>query len=719
MRGIYHTRIFAIPLYPLRLNISKHNRWSIYWKEMKQHFHILMFLLNAIFFLFLTDSSSAQTTEQLMQQAVSQYKSGQLDKAISSLHQAIKLDSSSADPYVLLGQIHLEKKRTKDAESILLRAARLKLNDARIYFLLGASQFEQAKYSDAIINLKRAVELNPNSPAANKKTKEVLSFAYLNLGAKEYQSGRKTQARQYIESAVKTDPSNVKAYRNLAIVYYESGKKSEATDALQKGLKIDPRDEAMLKMLVQIHSQQKDFKSAQNVCEKIHSYYPKDLDVALQLAYLYRFNNEVDKAIKIYQKFIQLNPTEKKVYDEYADLFFSLGQPDSAISVYQNLLKQTPDNKSIYNDIAQIYAEQKRWDEARFAYRMTMQGQNTHPQLYQRIAETYLSESRNDEAVTILQEALSHFPNNEDFLRTLGMIYEKTQPLLAITTYNLIMKGDSLNPYPYVRLGIVFEKLDSLDEAMNHFRKAIDLRSTHPTSYHFLAIYSMKKNDTSQALSYEYEAVSYSYDQIRNLKNKLFSALGSANRNQKALFSDSTKQQSDELKTTQEQLHQALANLLLWEKADALEHYFQDRLEKHPDESEIIESLAHLYENNDAHEKALKTYQRLIQSDIKNKSGHLGLARLFEKSGKESDAIQSYKRALTIDTKDSTIYQSLIALYERQGNLSEMVDDWMVRSKTESSNVVLLKNLLFILQKQKMEREAASIKALIDKIQSD
>jgi Flp pilus assembly protein TadD len=652
---------------------------------------------------------SPSVARQLSSDAIALYKKGKVEEAIVSLQKAIVMDSTFVDAYLALGQMYVETGRLKQAQTVLQQAARFTKKDPRIHLALGVAHFEQAHFQDALKQFNRVLELDPD----NSRAKQLLSLSRLNLGVEEYQNGRKTQALEHFESAVKVDPRNANAYRNLAVVLYETDQFVKAKEALLKGLKSEPGDKKMLQMLLQLCEHEKDFKGAQDAAENLHKYNPKDIDIALHLAYLYRFNNEADRAFGLYQSLLKQHPKEKRIYDEYSDLYVALSQYDSALAVYAGLLTRTPGEKKIYEDVARIYTEAKRYDSARTAYRKVLCGNEDDKRIYQKVAETYITEGHQEMAVSVYREALTQFTDDWELNSALGLLCEKVDSADAITTYRRMIGIQASNPYPYVRLGIVYSKLDSAGAAAENFRKAVELNSQDPLPYHKLSEWAVAKGDTDNVRAYEHQAVTHAVQTISKEQSLLLAELGKSKGSLDLTRMESMNRSAEEITTAQKQMRESLENLFRWEKLEFLEADLKDLLKEYPKEPVLTEYLGLLYEREGQYDVALSTYEQLLKTDARNKGGHLGMARIWEKTGKEEDAMLAYKRALTLDSKEPQILERLVELYERKGRISELVDEWLILAKRESNNTVLLKNLLVLLEKTGREKEQVEIKKLL------
>jgi tetratricopeptide (TPR) repeat protein len=101
--------------------------------------------------------------------------------------------------------------------------------DAKYYDSLGVTYLYEKKYSDAIAAHRKAVELNPKSvPSMN------------NLAAALFESGKKEEAMQILNQAIKIDPSLSYTYEHLARLNIRSNNPAEAEKVYREGLKNIP-----------------------------------------------------------------------------------------------------------------------------------------------------------------------------------------------------------------------------------------------------------------------------------------------------------------------------------------------------------------------------------------------------------------------------------------------------------------------------------------------
>jgi len=108
-------------------------------------------------------------------------RQGDLDKAISEYHEAIKLAPGEPRTYFHLALVYRTKNDTDDEEHALEQALAANDQYAPAHSELGRILIEQGRFEDAVNHLKLAVQYNPNSEQAYF----LLVRAYAKLGEKD------------------------------------------------------------------------------------------------------------------------------------------------------------------------------------------------------------------------------------------------------------------------------------------------------------------------------------------------------------------------------------------------------------------------------------------------------------------------------------------------------------------------------------------------------
>ncbi len=668
-----------------------------------------LFLIVSCIFLY---TNIAFSQQQMFTNAVAEYQLGNQEKAIELLQQTITAYPDFLDAKLVLGQIYLERNQFEKAKETLKSALTISKESTEIHYTLGVAYFNLQEFDNAIKEFKNVLKLDPN----HEQVSELLSLSYLNQGVILYQNNQQESAVKKFRQAIKYDSQNIQSYKNLSILLYELERKDEAQDVIQKALNIEPSEKVLLKILVQIYADKNQLDKALSPAEKYYKYYPLDVDGALQLAYLYRFNNQADKALDIYSELLQQFPNDQRIYNDYAELYKFRGQTDDAVNIYIKAFKYLPDKSILYEKIAEIYIDAKRYDEARKAYRNALKTSDNTSHIYQKIADTYLAENNKSKTVAILKKGLEKSLNNWELYRELGKVLEDSSASLAIDNYITMSKLRPEEPYSYIRLADIYDKIDSTEQTIRNCQKAIQLGTDEPLPYHLLVEIQTEKQDTINAQANEVIAIKKSLEIISNLKSIYLNELQNSKGKLDYSKIDKMKSDSETMDFTQELLKQGLENLLRISEPLFLEETITQWRKEYPKESLLLEYLGENYERANELDQALTAYKKLIKLDPQVKEGHLGMARIMVKKGKLNDAILAYKRALTIDNKDQSIYKNLIYLSRATETLDNLIGSFSLLEKRDPENIILLTSYAKVLKLKDRNSELKRIEEKLKEI---
>jgi tetratricopeptide (TPR) repeat protein len=219
-------------------------------------------------------------TETLELAANAHEDSGETDKAVNELRQAILLDPKNVNLYVDFASICFSHQSFQVGINVVSDGVSQQPKSAQLYFARGVLYVQLADYDKAQADLAKAYELDPNESLtaaaqgllavqqndlnrARADVKEKLKrkpddpvLLYLQAdvlaqqgaepGTNEFQL-----ALQSAKRAVALRPSLAAARAVLAKLYLQSGKNAEAAEQCRKALQIDPKDQTSVYRLIQ------------------------------------------------------------------------------------------------------------------------------------------------------------------------------------------------------------------------------------------------------------------------------------------------------------------------------------------------------------------------------------------------------------------------------------------------------------------------------------
>ncbi len=152
---------------------------------------------------------------------------GHSDDAIYAFLKAVEFSPNYAPSWTGLGNAYMVEGLQDEALAAHLKAIEIDQQNIDSRFALGDIYKLQGKTEDASMVYRTVIEMDPeNAQAWNK------------LGDLHYSSGAYEEAQHTYQKAVDSDQNCIPSYGNLASIYIQQGRLEEAIPLLQKGIKL-------------------------------------------------------------------------------------------------------------------------------------------------------------------------------------------------------------------------------------------------------------------------------------------------------------------------------------------------------------------------------------------------------------------------------------------------------------------------------------------------
>ncbi len=274
-----------------------------------------------------------QKTRQLMQEEQSEAQAylmlqngnffailGQLEDAINTYSQAIKIKSDFADAYCNRGIVHAKKGDHDQAIRDYNQAIELNPDFAEAYYNRGISCEKQDNHNQAIQDYSKAIELKPS-----------YTEAYNNRGVAYEKQGNLNQAIQDYSKAIELNPNFANYYFNRGLAYEKQGNLNQAIQDCSKAIELNP-----------------DYAEAYN-----------------NRGLVYEKQGNFNQAIQDYSKAIELNPNYADAYCNRGTTYFEQGDFDQAIRDYNQAIALQPDFAEAYCNRGIVWLCKQAWNEAK------------------------------------------------------------------------------------------------------------------------------------------------------------------------------------------------------------------------------------------------------------------------------------------------------------------------------------------------------------------
>ena len=167
----------------------------------------------------------------LLRTALELYREGKHDEAFTKCKQSIALNPKEYRAHVLMGYIHGAQQKLDLASQSFAQAIKLEPTDKEIYLVKAQVDFFRNKQGEALAAAKKAVALDPKYGEA-----QLMVGALLKNDPK-----RQNEAIAALRAAIDINPQLVAAYDDLGDVLKDAKRPKEAEAVYRQGILADPK----------------------------------------------------------------------------------------------------------------------------------------------------------------------------------------------------------------------------------------------------------------------------------------------------------------------------------------------------------------------------------------------------------------------------------------------------------------------------------------------
>ena len=225
------------------------------------------------------------------------------------------------------------------------------------------------------------------------------------------------------------------------------------------------------------------------------------------------------------------------------------------------------------------------------------------------------------EAKKEIEAQIRKNPESSVSYNILGAVFaSQNLHIEAIDNYKKALNLNSSYAEAYNNLGIVYQKLDMITEAIQHYKKAISLKNDFAEAYNNLG---NVLGETKESLSYFEKAI--------------------------------------KIKPNYPEAFNNIANTYLnfGDKKLALEN-FKKSIKLNPNYAEVYNRLGLLYEEMSEFEKSLSNYKKAIKLKPEYEIAHNNLGNLLNHLGNYNEATLAYRQALKVKPDYAVAYSNLL-----------------------------------------------------------
>jgi tetratricopeptide (TPR) repeat protein len=298
---------------------------------------------------------------------IAYFQSGEAQRAVAPLQQALALNPDLPSGHYNLGRILQGLKRYEEAQRHYELALTRQPDDPEIHNNLGTLLRAIDRHDEAVVHFRRALERKPD-----------YAEAHVNLGNALHVLGRHEDAIAALERAVTLNAGVAEAYSSLGHALAAVGRHEEALKRFDAAVALRPGDPVA------------------------------HFDRGNALHKLERFAD----AAAAHERALRLDPSHADAHANLGAAFYELGHCDRAVGQYRRALAIRSDDARITRNLADALAKLDRFDEAIAAYRSVTAREPANGQAHFGLASALEAIDCNEEALQSYRQAIDLMPGD-------------------------------------------------------------------------------------------------------------------------------------------------------------------------------------------------------------------------------------------------------------------------------------------------------------------
>lgn len=389
------------------------------------------------------------------------------------------------------------------------------------------------------------------------------------------------------------------------------------------------------------------------------------------------------------------------------DAAFGLSQ---AVAPYKRAADENPNSAEAHLNLGLAYLTLDATDEAEAAFSNALRLNSADARTYHHLGGIYYLREEYERAIAVLERAIQFFPDWDQAHAQLGMVHfqrhdyaraiaefekafalmvspdapkygtARTSPQAGLGTY----KVDALLPAHVIYfLGRIAFEQGRVDQAAEHFGRAINLGPPLAKVYFHLGMVNLSKEQENEAEAAFLEAIHIdaqmegAYYQLGLLYFKQGRTAEAETEMERYRRIKGKLAANDAIDAGLKSMAQAdaLSAQPGWEPnrdkiyADAIKQ-FQKALAHHPNSTEAHKGLAHVFTMRGQLDDAITAQQRAVELEPESGAVHRGLGLIWLKKAQASKNSPDYGRALSAYRKALEFEPDSVESWQNVGNIA-------------------------------------------------
>ena len=191
----------------------------------------------------------------------------------------------------------------------------------------------------------------------------------------------------------------------------------------------------------------------------------------------FSLQKEHETALQFFQRALQLDPRFTYAHTLCGHEYFANEDFVNSLRCYRNAIRIDAQHYNAWYGIGQIYYKQEKYEMTEYHYRRALEINRNSSVLRCCLGKTLHKMGCTDEALDLLDEAVAKDPNNAIARYERAVVQYTSGSLVeALEELEALKEAAPKEPNLFFLVGMVNKRLGRLDQAMQHFCVALDLK---------------------------------------------------------------------------------------------------------------------------------------------------------------------------------------------------------------------------------------------------
>ncbi|NLC24869.1 MAG: tetratricopeptide repeat protein [Oxalobacter sp.] len=293
-----------------------------------------------------------QQAQHHWERALRFHQKQQLDAALASYGEAIRLNRDFAEAYANRGVLFMLRGENEQALADYDQSITLKPDFFNAYANRGGLLMQLGQSEKALADLNRAIALKPD-----------FAQAYAKRGVLFVQAGKKEQALDDFNQAITLDPDYAEAYSDRGSLFMDLGREDAALADYNWAIILKPDFYNAYVNRGNLLVSMRNFKAAVESYEQALLLNPASASAYEGIGRAFMGNGQLDIAQEYYEKARELDSDMVAAHCNYADLLYEVNRFDEAMAEWGKAIALDPNCYSAYFNNALLLMLYGRFEE--------------------------------------------------------------------------------------------------------------------------------------------------------------------------------------------------------------------------------------------------------------------------------------------------------------------------------------------------------------------